>query len=137
MNLILHWTNHHAVEMMMNLLRCIVVMELCQNAWSFSVVSQNSQGRDEGGTLLQKARRGQIAIPWRKTNDKKDEAHVWLEDEFLDEKGDDAPDINYSVEVGRYEYEGDITTVDPVSGVLTEGFDHGVLDDIADEELAP
>eukprot|EP00339_Tiarina_fusa_P029318 CAMPEP_0117069498 /NCGR_PEP_ID=MMETSP0472-20121206/48755_1 /TAXON_ID=693140 ORGANISM="Tiarina fusus, Strain LIS" /NCGR_SAMPLE_ID=MMETSP0472 /ASSEMBLY_ACC=CAM_ASM_000603 /LENGTH=136 /DNA_ID=CAMNT_0004792081 /DNA_START=61 /DNA_END=471 /DNA_ORIENTATION=- len=136
MNLILHWTNHHYVEMMMNILRCIVVMELCQNAWSFSVVSQNSQGRD-GATLLQRARRGQIAIPWRKTEDKKDEAHVWLEDEFLDEKGDEsiAPDINYSVEVGRYDYEGDVT-VDPVS-VLTEGFDHGVLEEVDDEELAP
>jgi hypothetical protein len=137
MYLILHWTTHHYIETMMSVLRCIVLMELCQNAWSFSVVSQNSEGR-EGATLLQKARRGQIGIPWRKIEDKKDDAHVWLEDEFLDEKGEDstAPeDVAYNFEVGRYEYDEDIA-VDPVTE-LTEGFDHGVLDGIDDVDVRP
>ena len=64
------------------IVRCVVFFELVQNAWSFSVITmtQNQKGR----TLLQQARRGQVAMPWRKTEREYSDEHR-LDDIFLDE----------------------------------------------------
>ena len=132
MNLILHWTSHHYAELMMNFLRCVVLMELFQNAWSLSVVNTGGGDGRGGATLLQKARRSNAGIPWRKNEkDKKDEAHVWLEDDFLaensNEDGATAPDFDYNFEVSRYLEED----------TLSSEFDPIELEIVDDENLAP
>ena len=104
-------------------------MELCQNAWSLSVVNSGADGRG-GATLLQKARRIHAGIPWRK-NEKEDEAHVWLEDDFLAENSNDdgvtTPDFEYNFEVSRYLEED----------TLSSEFGPTGLEIVEDENLAP
>ena len=99
-------------------------MELFQNAWSLSVVnSGNSKASTRSGS-------SHIGMPWRKKDHEKEEAHVWLEDDFTDEKSsDDTPDLGYDFEVSRYL---DEETVDSMGG-----FDPLVLETLDDENLAP
>jgi hypothetical protein len=84
------------------IVRCVVFFELVQNAWSFSVVAitQNQQGR----TLLQLARRGQVAIPRRKNKREHSDEHR-LEDVFLDEiSASSGLDDDYHFDVGKFHF---------------------------------
>lgn len=83
-------------------LRWIVMLEVFQNAWSFSVCSLNGRQRGVLGATAGKGSR--LPYPWRKSERDHNDEHR-LEDIFLDEViGTGGPDDDYHYEDGTFQY---------------------------------
>jgi hypothetical protein len=102
-------------DIMYAILRWIVVVELLQNGWSFSVVSSTNQQREGGTTLMEQARRGQVGIPWHKSEREHIDEHR-LEDVFLDAEVSAAsgPDDDFHFREGKYHFDEGVELVNPL-----------------------
>jgi len=83
MHLLVSSSSTQILDMFYNLLRMIVLAEILQNSWSFSLMS-NSLPRSTA-TKLKQARWDQLGMPWRKTKSRDHSDEHVLEDIFLEE----------------------------------------------------
>lgn len=115
-----------------SVLRWIVLLEVFQNAWSFSVFSQSKSGpwqetgsRHKQGT--QNAAKGSspVPYPWRKTERDHNDEHR-LDDIFLDEVSESGgPDEDYDFEDGTFQFLEGEEGADSFIAQELESFDDG------------
>ena len=121
-------TGYFSGPILYSVLRWIVLVEVVQNAWSFSVFSQSKGGpwetmesrRQQGGSP-QNAVKGSsskssspVPYPWRKSERDHNDEHR-LEDIFLDEVSESGcPDDNFHFEDGTFQFQDEDGSGGPV-----------------------
>jgi hypothetical protein len=118
-----------------SVLRWIVLMEVFQNAWSFSIFSQTKRGpfettesrRQQGAQSAVKKGSSPVPYPWRKESERDHNDEHRLEDIFLDEVSEaGGPDDNYHFEDGTFQFlEGEEGGNDSFVAQELESFDDG------------
>ena len=102
--LLLLWTTPSYMEIVNYVFRFIVLVEVFQNAWSLSAVTNGRQGT----TLLRQVQWDQISGPWR-TKDHHDEHRledVFLEDEtFSTDDEEDEQDHHHNKKYHHYHFD--------------------------------
>mmetsp|Transcript_63387 Transcript_63387/g.182472 ORF Transcript_63387/g.182472 Transcript_63387/m.182472 type:complete len:146 (-) Transcript_63387:145-582(-) len=125
-------TSNVSDTILYGVLRWIVLVELFQNAWSFSIIAETKSRRGEDGATLVAAKRSSpLPYPWRQSEREYNDEHR-LEDIFLDEVDESSgPDDNYHFEDGTFPYAED-DALDTFVARDLEAFDDGDL--IFDDE---
>jgi hypothetical protein len=116
-----------------SLLRWIVLVEVFQNAWTFSIFSQSKRGpwetresRQQHGAQNAVKRSSPVPYPWRNSDRDHNDEHR-LEDIFLDEVSEArGPDDSYNFEDGTFQFlEGEEGADDSFVAQELETFDDG------------
>ncbi len=107
-------TTGYSETILRTVLRWIVLVEVFQNAWSFSVFSQLQRGggptftdpkREQGSEREAVKKSSHLPYPWRSTSERDHNDEHRLEDIFLDEVSEaGGPDDNYHFEDGTFQY---------------------------------